>query len=89
MKIDYVEIYTKEYCTYCTKAKELLDNNNIEYDEYEIGHYITKEDLQNRIDSMGISTKINTVPQIFISYNGKSDWSYIGGYQQLKNILNN
>jgi glutaredoxin 1 len=68
-----VEIYTKDGCGYCIKAKNLLENKNINYKEYKVGsNGVTKELIQERAGK-----PINTVPQIFI--NGK----HIGGYTEL------
>lgn len=57
-----VEIYTKGYCPYCTRAKSLLDSKDIEYTEYKI-------DLQPELrDAMIDRAKGGyTVPQIFIN----------------------
>lgn len=57
-----VEIYTKGYCPYCTRAKSLLDSKDIEYTEYKI-------DLQPELrDTMIDRAKGGyTVPQIFVN----------------------
>ena len=68
-----VEIYTKDGCGYCIRAKDLLESKKVSYKEYKIGpNGVTKEVIQERAGK-----PVNTVPQIFI--NGK----HIGGYTEL------
>lgn len=66
-----VVIYTKEYCSYCTNAKNLLDRKKINYKEIRIDLYPEYK------DEMIAKSNRRTVPQIFI--NGQS----IGGYDDL------
>ena len=56
-----VEIYTKLYCGYCSRAKRLLDDKGVEYVEHDItlGGPKRAEMLARKPDAM-------TVPQIFI-----------------------
>lgn len=66
-----VVMYTKDYCPYCTMAKELLQAKNIEFEEIRIDLEPEKRDEMIRLSQK------RTVPQIFI--NGKP----IGGYDDL------
>lgn len=67
-----VEVFSAEYCPYCTRAKQLLDKKKVTYEEVRIDIH------QDRIDEMvNRSGGIRTVPQIFI--NGQS----IGGCDDL------
>lgn len=77
------EIYTKDYCPYCTKAKALLNAQNIEYTEYLITadsnrlaeankQFATREQLLER------APMARTVPQIWL------DGQHIGGYTDLE-----
>ena len=68
----FVEIYTKDYCPYCDKAKLLLDQLNVDYQEIDLVAEPAKFDelLERRPGA-------RTVPQIFI--NGKG----IGGCDDL------
>lgn len=60
-----VEIYTKDYCPYCTKAKLLLDSLGVDYAEYDISLDNSKmAELQKRRPG------VHTVPQIFIDDEG-------------------
>jgi glutaredoxin 3 len=67
-----VEIYTKFFCSYCARAKKLLDAKNVGYSEYEIsaGGEMRAEMIQR-------SHGRTTVPQIFI--NGR----HVGGCDDL------
>ena len=55
-----VEIYTKDYCPYCKRAKHLLDRKGVDYVEYDVTHDV--EGQQAMIERSGG----RTVPQIFI-----------------------
>jgi glutaredoxin 3 len=57
----HVEIYTKMFCPYCARAKKLLGDKNVEFEEYEIS--MGGEKRQEMIQRAGGRT---TVPQIFI-----------------------
>ncbi len=56
-----VEIYTKTFCSYCYRAKHLLDSKRIEYKEHEV--VWGGPEKQAMIERSGGQT---TVPQIFI-----------------------
>lgn len=66
-----IEIFTKENCVWCVKAKELMKNLSINYTEYKLGEDYEKEDLQ---ELLGKEKRL-TVPQIYV--NGH----HIGGYE--------
>jgi glutaredoxin 3 len=59
-----IEIYTKDYCPYCHRAKALLDKKGVEYTEYDITHDADKQ------KEMADRSKARTVPQIFIDGQG-------------------
>lgn len=67
-----IVIYSKDYCPYCTKAKELLKMKGQEYTEIDITRDTDK--MQEMLDKTGGA---KTVPQIFI--NDK----LVGGYDDL------
>ena len=56
-----VEIYTKMFCGFCARAKQLLDAKDVKYTEYDItmGGEKRAEMLERKPDA-------RTVPQIFI-----------------------
>jgi glutaredoxin len=70
-------IWSKENCTFCVQAKQLLESKGIEFEERKIGKAWTKEQLLEAVPTA------RTVPQIFL------DEQYIGGYQELRQKLTN
>ena len=56
-----VEIYTKAFCPYCWRAKQLLDSKGVEYEEIAVDY--GGERRQQMIQRANGRT---TVPQIFI-----------------------
>ena len=67
-----IEIYTKAFCPYCTRAKQLLDSKGVAYEEFDITMGGPKR--QEMIQRANGRT---TVPQIFI------DGEHIGGSDDL------
>jgi len=67
-----IEIYSKEWCPYCTKAKALLKSKGLEYQE----HDVTNSGEEEMIERSGR----RSVPQIFI--NGES----LGGYDDIAGL---
>lgn len=57
-----VEIYTKGYCPYCSRAKSLLDYKEVDYTEYPIDKQRELRDVMIKRANGG-----STVPQIFIN----------------------
>ena len=70
-----VEIYTKIYCGYCYRAKQLLESKGVEFVEHDItlGGAKRAEMLKRKPDAM-------TVPQIFI------DDQAVGGSDDLARL---
>ena len=56
-----IEIYTKNYCPYCHRAKELLKIKGVNFTEYDVSHDPEKE--AEMLQRSGRST----VPEIFIN----------------------
>ncbi|MGN7999745.1 glutaredoxin 3 [Sphingomonas sp. 22176] len=67
-----VEIYTKAFCPYCTRAKQLLTAKGAEFEEYDISMGGPK-----RAEMLERAPGRTTVPQIFI------DGQHIGGSDDL------
>lgn len=67
-----VEIYTKAFCGYCARAKSLLRDKGVEFEEYDITMGGPK-----REEMLGRSNGGTTVPQIFI------DGEHVGGSDDL------
>jgi glutaredoxin 3 len=70
-----VELYTKSFCPYCARAKKLLGDKGVVFEEYEISG--GGEKREEMIQRAGGRT---TVPQIFI------DGSHIGGSDDLATL---
>ena len=67
-----VEIYTKAWCGYCARAKALLGDKGVAFDEYDISMGgPTRDEMLKRAPGQ------TTVPQIFI------DGRHIGGCDDL------
>ena len=69
-----IEIYSKDWCPFCSKAKSLLQSKQLEYVEIDI-----TSDLEHEQEMITRSGR-RTVPQIFI------DGDSIGGYDDLANF---
>jgi glutaredoxin 3 len=70
-----VEIYTREYCGYCTRAKALLSSKGVELVEYAVG-----DDPDKRREMIHRSDGGSTYPQIFI--NGR----HVGGSDDIHDL---
>ena len=68
-----IVIYSKPNCPYCVKAKSLLKNLDLEFEEKMFGQdFHSAEDLCE-----AVGKKVRTMPQVMI------DDELIGGYNQL------
>ena len=67
-----VEIYTKDYCPYCHRAKDLLDSLEVWYTNYDVTN-----DSEKQAEMIERSEGRKTVPQVFI--NGKG----YGGFDDI------
>ena len=68
-------VWSKDHCPYCVQAKNLLNSKNIEFEERNINHNYTREQLLEAVPNA------RTVPQIFI------DDKLIGGFTELRQHL--
>ena len=66
-----VEIYTKSYCPFCRRAKELLQLKNVDFIEYDVTSDPAKEQEMRRRSGR------STVPEIF------ADGELLGGCDDL------
>lgn len=71
-----IEIVTKDGCSYCEAAKNLLRSHDLDYEEIHIVHQATKA-----LELLRLSSQ-RTMPQLFI------DGEPIGGYTELAQRLN-
>jgi len=67
-----VEIYTKAFCSFCTRAKRLLDEKGAAYEEFDITF-----GGDRRAEMLQRANGRTTVPQIFI------DGRHVGGSDDL------
>ena len=67
-----IEIYSTEFCPYCIRAKQLLDNKNAHYVEIRVD-----TDKSKLVEMLRRSQGRRSVPQIFINDVG------IGGFDDL------
>ncbi len=70
-------VWSKDMCSYCEQAKQLLTTKGIEFEERKIGKEWTKEQLLEAVPTA------RSVPQIFL------DDQYVGGFTELRQKLNN
>lgn len=71
----HVIIYTKDDCQYCYKAKKLLQESGLEYDEIKVGEDVPSEVYRTMFEGH------TTVPAIIINE------AFIGGYTELREYL--
>lgn len=69
-------VWSKDMCPYCEQAKLLLRSKNIAYEERNINHGYTREQLLEAVPGA------RTLPQIFL------DDQLIGGFTELRQHLN-
>lgn len=70
-------VWSKDNCSQCLQAKNMLKLRGIEIEERKIGDGWTKEQLLESVPTA------RAVPQIFF------DEEYVGGFTELKNRLQN
>ena len=67
-----IEIYTKDWCPFCARAKDDLERKGLSYNEIDVTRDIDKE------AEMVARAGRHTVPQIFI------DGTHLGGSDDLR-----
>lgn len=75
-KPKFITMFTKVGCSYCTKAKNLLKEKGMDYEEIVLGKDITSRSLR-------ATAGATTTPQVFI------DGKNIGGSEALEEYLRN
>jgi glutaredoxin len=73
-----IEIYTKDNCIWCDRAKTLLASEDLEYKEFDLSDNKLRAEFYSKIGN-----DVKTVPQIFI------DNELVGGYQDLVRWFSN
>ena len=61
MMSNKIEIYTRDFCGFCATAKQLLEQEGLDYQEYNIWRENDKKD-----EMLSRANGQTTVPQIFI-----------------------
>jgi len=76
-------LYVKDRCPFCTKAKQLLELNNISY------HAVALDSSPVILQEMKTAWSWNTVPMVFELTGDSADRSveFVGGYTDLRNRL--
>ena len=69
-------VWSKDQCPYCDQAKALLKSRNIEFEERNVSHDWTREQLLEAVPNA------RSVPQIFL------DEQLVGGFTELRQHLN-
>jgi len=67
-----IEIYTKDFCIWCDRAKSLLESKNLRFTEIDLSDDIVRSEFYSKLGE-----GVKTVPQIFM------DNKRIGGFQEL------
>ena len=73
-----VEIYTKDHCIWCDRAKGLLNAHSIDFEEFDLSN---DEERVQFYEKLGDNVK--TVPQVFINEKGLSQISDEGELEKL------
>jgi glutaredoxin 3 len=68
-------VWSKDQCPYCVQAKALLESRGIEYEERNVSHDWTREQLLEAVPTA------RTLPQIFL------DDAHVGGFNELRQRL--
>ena len=67
-----ITIYTTPYCPFCIRAKQLIKNKNIEFQEIDLSEKPDQFDVMSKK-----SNGARTVPQIFVDDTHIGDCDYI------------
>lgn len=82
-------IYSKEYCTYCEKVVNLLEDLGLPYKEYKLGEDFSKEVIENLtyvLSGFKYTEDSITFPQVLQDHD--EDYAIlIGGYNDLDTYL--
>lgn len=71
----FSQLFSKSYCPYCIRAKDLFDDINVDYKALELNDHKDGETIQQVLAEL---TKQKTVPNLFINQ------QHIGGYDALQ-----
>jgi len=77
----FAKIYTKKNCSYCVKAKNLLNLNNIHYEEVALDDDMERAEFYANMKLMG--RNVNSIPQIYLIDEDTQTYNYVGDYDNL------
>ncbi|MDA7564649.1 glutaredoxin 3 [Pelagibacteraceae bacterium] len=72
-----IDIYTTPYCPFCTRAKKLLANKKVEFNEIDLSENPDKFE-----EMLSKSNGARTVPQIFVNGEHIGDCDHIHDLDQ-------
>lgn len=78
--VEVITIYTKDGCSFCQTAKELMKTKGVSYDEVVVGND-SNGDIK-REEFMRLFPEVKTLPYLM------TDGRKIGGYAELIDHLN-
>jgi glutaredoxin 3 len=70
-----IELYTTDRCSFCVRAKELLEDHGVSFREV----YVPRDDLVRR-RNLVLRTGLTTMPQVIV------DGRVIGGWDDLAEL---
>lgn len=73
MTTPHIRIYTSDSCSYCVRAKNLLNRKGVVYEEV----HLPRTDMQARMELVELTGRY-TVPQILV------DGRPVGGFDDIK-----
>ena len=76
-----VDIYTTPYCPFCTRAKKLLANKKVEFNEIDLSENPDKFE-----EMLSKSNGARTVPQIFVNGEHIGDCDHKGELDKILKV---
>lgn len=80
-----IEVYSRDNCSQCVMAKNLLKQRCLEFDELILDNIdVTVDDLKTRVIDSKSSKPVAMLPQIFV------DGQHLGSFNDLRTfVINN
>jgi ribonucleoside-diphosphate reductase alpha subunit len=75
-----IKIYSKTNCKYCKRAKKMLSEMNVKFEETLLDDDEKRHEFYKTM-KQSFNKDVNSVPQIFI------DYKFIGGYSDFKKLV--
>jgi glutaredoxin 3 len=77
-------IYSKDACSFCDRAKALLEASGRSYTELKLGRDIEMDSLLEAIQHFGHG---RTMPMVILNDDGHGNTERVGGYEELRKFL--